>query len=315
MMFRLPWPGPRLAVLAIALTMACLCALAPVANAQSGYTSTRAMSFGGAWSGGPSNGALYVNPAGMMLLSTYSAEFGYHYNGAGNRHGLGVSAIDSSTNPNIAAGVAYSYTLGPGEEDGKNDNARDHDMRFAVAVPVVPNLLFLGVGGHYTSVRGFETVTRAPPIGLPTSPIVTTEATRFNAMTVDIGLMAALARVVAIGVSVQNLAQTENVLEGRRYNGGAAFFIGPVHAEAQYSMAQRRDNKEYEGTFSAGAEVTIARRVPIRVGMTTRSFTDALWITGGLGYRSEYVGFEVGYQQSIEVANDRAAMATVSIYR
>jgi hypothetical protein len=49
--------------------------------------------------------------------------------------------------------------------------------------------------------------------------------------------------------------------------------------------------------------------------MTTRSFTDALWITGGLGYRSEYVGFEVGYQQSTEAANDRAVMATVSLYR
>lgn len=315
MMFRLPWPGPRLAVLAAALTVVCLCVFAPAASAQNGYTSTRAMSFGGAWSGGPSNGALYVNPAGMMLLSTYSAELGYHYNGTGNRHGMGVSAIDSSTNPNIAAGLAYSYTLGPGETDDKDDNARDHDMRFAIAAPVVPNLIFLGVGGHYTSVRGFETVTRAPPIGLPTSPTVTTEATRFNAMTVDIGLMAALARVVAIGVSVQNLAQTQNVLAGRRYTGGAALFIGPVHAEAQYSMAQRRDNKEYEGTFSAGAEVTIARRVPIRVGMTTRNLTDAIWITGGLGYRSEYAGFEVGYQQSTEAASDMAVMATVSLYR
>ncbi len=299
-----------LTLVALALT---LCSLP--AWAQDGFTNARTMGMAGAASGAGANGALYVNPAGLMALSMYSAEAGYHRNNPDQRNAFGISLVDSQTNPNIAAGVGYNYTFGPGPGESRDDDARDHDLRFALAVPVVPNAVFLGVGGHYTSVRGIKTVTTQPAVGLPGTETVTETAGRNNVFTVDAGLMATFQRIIAIGFSVQNIAQPDDIQQGRRYIGGLGVYFGPAHFEFQYSTEQQRESSEYIGTFAGAAEVTIARMIPLRFGVASRGITPGAWISAGAGYRSTSAGVDLAYQQSTQAGADRALMASFLFYR
>jgi hypothetical protein len=294
---------------------ALLVAIAAPAAAQQGFTSARAAAMGGAASGSGGNGSIYINPAGLMVLSRFSAEAGYHNNGPAGSNSFGLSVIDSKTNPNISAGVAYDYAFGPGATDDDIDDARDHSLRFGAAVPLVPAQVFLGVAGHYTSARTVETVTTLPPVGLPTQPTVTQQASRNDSMTVDIGLMAVIQRVVSIGVTAQNIAQTEYVQGGRRYLGGIGIYAGPLQLELQYAAEQDRVTKDYIGTFAGGAEVTIAQVVPLRIGVQSRGITDGAWITGGLGYRGMTSGVDLTLQQSALIGSDRAIMATILLFR
>jgi hypothetical protein len=299
---------------AVLLTLVFIALGAPAA-AQDGFTNARTMGMAGAASGAGANGAIYVNPAGLMALSMYSAEIGYHRNNPGKRNAFGISLVDSQTNPNIAAGVGYNYTFGPGPGGGRDDDARDHDLRFALAVPVVPNAVFLGVGGHYTSVRGVTTVTTAPAVGLPGNSTVTEVPGRNNVFTVDAGIMATLQRIVALGFAVQNIAQPDDILQGRRFIGGIGVYLGPAHIELQYSTEQQLETDKFLGTFAGAAELTIARIIPLRFGVASRGITPGTWISAGAGYRSTTAGVDLAFQQSTQLAADRAFMASFLFYQ
>jgi hypothetical protein len=288
----------------------------PYARAQDIYGNARSMGMADAFVAGNGNGSLYANPAGLLAVATYAMEAGFHRNSARRNNGFGTSLVDSTTNPNIAAGVGYSYTFGPGPGDTRLDDARDHDLRLGVAAPLMPGVAIAGIGLNYESFRTFRTVTDAPPIGLPTEPTVREEAGREGALTMDAGLLVTYQRQVAVGVTARNLLQPSAIRTGREYVGGVAAFLGPAHIELQYAVKQAlEDPTEFQGTFAAGLEVLLARVVPIRTGVRTQGTTPGPWIAAGTGYRAQSGGFDIGFQQSTQRGSDRVVMASFLFYR
>lgn len=287
-------------------------ALARPAHAQTEFTSPRAIGMGNAFVAGNSNGALYHNPAGILTASVYSLETGYQFSDADNSHAMSVSIVDAKTNPWIAAGGGFSYAIGNGGSDGKTDDVRDYNVRAALAAPLVPRHLSLGVGARYANYRLGVNDADGDPI-------------RENPFTLDAGLVGTINGKASIAFAAQNLLQPDGVVGSRRFTTGGALFLGPVHVEAQYVTAEITEtvvsgNDSEGGTiglggssssqtrtsgtgewghgFGLGLEVN-AGPVPIRAGTSRDPVTGDFRVGGGFGFRSDFAGFDAGFIQNV----------------
>lgn len=299
---------------ALSASVACAALLGPIAPrtavAEEGFRDPRSLGMGDAFVVGNSNGSIYHNPAGIHSAPVYSLQTGYQFSDANNGSSLSASIVDAKTNPFISAGAAYSFSVGNGGSGARLDDVRDHNVRVALAAPIVPRYLSLGVGMHYANVRsGWDTLEdeplRSKGIGFHSGLLGTYEG-RFSA-----------------GFSAQNIFTTGDLDRPRRFTTGVGVFVGPVHIEAQHVTAERivvgdrtgpniglddsgDDGVEYGQGFNAGIEVN-AGPVPLRLGIAREPSTEQMWIGAGLGYRNPVVGFDAGFRQNLAsgFSNDR----------
>lgn len=286
--------------------LAALAAFLPVPlAAQTDGASLRAFGMGDAFvAGGNSNGAIFHNPAGIVTASMYSAEAGYVFRDGNNSSAATASIIDSSTNPNIGAGVAYTYGFG-GAVDDVSSAISDHDIRFALSSPAVPGRFSIGLGGRYMSVGGRF------PFDDEGNEV---RSERDKAFTMDVGVMA-LAGIVTVGAAAQNLIQADDFNLPRRWTAGAGVLSGDFHVEAQYvgqSLAGGGTENVGHG-FAIGAEY-IAVSVPIRVGFSRDGLTDQNSISTGLGYRSQTFGVDAAFRQNLDENQERTFGGSLSLY-
>lgn len=293
----------RLQLFALFATLALLFPVA--AAAQTEGTSLRAFGMGDAFvGGGNSNGAIFHNPAGIVTASMYSAEAAYVFRDGTNSSAATASIIDSSTNPNIGAGVAYSYGFGGGVDD-VSSAISDHDVRVALSSPAVPGRFSIGLGGRYMSVGGRF------PIDENGDEV---RQKRDKAFTMDVGLMA-MAGALSIGVAAQNLIQADAFNLPRRWSAGIGVEAGDFHAEAQYvgqSLAGGGTESIGHGV-AVGAEYVIVV-VPIRVGFSRDGLTEQNSISTGLGYRSESFGLDAAFRQNLVENQERTFGGSISLY-
>lgn len=262
------------------------------------------MGMGGAFVTGNSNGAMYHNPAGIHSAPVYSLQTGYQFDDAPNASSLSASIVDAKTNPFIAAGAAYSYTIGNGGSDAAADDLRDHHIRIALAAPLVPRRLSLGIGGQYRNTRaGFDSAED--------------EALRAKGFALNAGLLGTYEGRVSAGFAAQNIISTGDIDLPRRFIVGAGVFLGPIHAEAQYVTAETAqltdpeapniglgggggsgDKVEYGHGFNVGVEAN-AGPVPVRIGVGREASTEQMTLGAGFGFRSEVAGFDFGFRQNL----------------
>ncbi|TVQ98365.1 MAG: hypothetical protein EA398_13330 [Deltaproteobacteria bacterium] len=254
---------------------------APAAAQQQPWTGLRAMGMADAFVGGGSGtSAIYHNPAGISLAPIYSAELGYLHNIGPNLHTLGVGIADGATNPNFGGAIAYNLTIGDGRfgDDGL-EGTRDHDLRAALTVPIVPQRITFGFGTRYVN---FSRGTREE-----------LAANQFRAygFGFDLGLIAAVIPEFAVGVSFLNLGAPEDANLPRTLRAGTALFLGPLHLELDYG-ADFDSADDTTSTFAVGTEISIANTVPVRAGFRHEGLTDRNVLTGGIGYRTPEGGID-----------------------
>ncbi len=305
------------------------------------FTNPRVLGMGGAFTGGGNGlGALYHNPAGVLTAGVYEFDIGFQrtFGTEGNAFGVGIA--DAKTNPSIAAAFAYSFAFGrdpalqrafdaAGDSlEDANSRFRDHDIRGALAFPIVPQRVSIGAGLHYVHAsRGSysQDVSREVTIELtdengdPTGETqVQTEITsddfviRHSGLTLDAGIFALLSEEISFGFAARNLLKIDDWNQNRRLEAGIGGHFEALHVEAGW-FAEQSD----EGKFESGANVGIEYSVvsaPLRLGYRYDGATGSHFLASGAGYRSEKVGVDIGFEQNMSNRPERRLSVGMSVY-
>ncbi len=280
---------PLLFGLSIGAVAALILLAASPALGQGRFEGARPMGMASAFTASASgNGALYHNPAGVGTIFMYSVEGSYQLSPDGFNT-LNASIVDSKLNPKLAAGAAYSYEFNSDEDN----NFTGHDARVALASPVVPERLVLGVGGRYLSfTQGKEDL--------------------LSGFTLDVGATLRIADGFFMGVSGNNLidpcqgndADCPAVAAPRSVGGGLAFgssigFLISADVRADFSP-----DDDVRMIYAGGAEILLAQVLALRAGYQYRDLEKENVLGVGGGIKTDAVGIDVGYQRRFEAKED-----------
>lgn len=257
------------------LAFAALLALPAQAVAQETWSGLRAMGMADAFVGGGSGpSAIFHNPAGVGIAPLYAAEIGYRHDLAPDLHTLGFSLADGSTNPNFGGALAYTVTLGDGRigDDGLH-GTRNHDVRAAISLPIIPQQVSFGFGARYLN------------HALGTQEPLAANRLRSRGFTFDLGILAAIIPEFAVGASFLNLGGPDSAQLPRTLRLGTGLFFGPIHVEVDYGLDFDSDPERTSNVFAVGTELTFADNVPVRAGYRREMLTERNLVSAGLGYR------------------------------
>ncbi len=250
--------------------------------------------------------SLYKNPAGAARGTMYVVDGAFSYTPQGALLTAGIS--DSRTNPAFSGAVGYTYFLGQGE----NSEQSGHDARAAIAIPVVPERVSVGVGVRYLRI----TDEGIPMVEEDDDQILV------SGFTIDAGLIVRAAEFLHLGLVAQNLIDRcpdDPACRGTmptRIGGGFAIgeetgFLGSGQAAIDLTSSPDGPNVD----FGVGLEYMAAQMVPIRVGFQRRGFLDRNLVTGGVGWRSEQAGVDFAYQHDLQRSDRFGYIAGgVSVY-
>ncbi|MFT6400561.1 MAG: hypothetical protein ACJAYU_005339 [Bradymonadia bacterium] len=302
----------------------------------------RSMGMGEAFVGaGSGTGAIYHNPATILSAAIYEGSMGYQHGFTGGTNAIGVSLADAKTNPSVAAGVAYSFGFGNDPQlrtalnaqssvSNANVRVRDHDIRGAIAFPLVPGTLSVGAGLRYINhSRGswtqgisvnVDTITDGDGDPLTTDDQIVTSTPGVpenreykisrSGVTLDGGIMAQLGSNMALGFAVRNILEIKGLNEGRIIEGGIGGYFGGAHVEIAYIAEQLEDG--FEHGVAVGLEY-VAGTAPVRAGFRHEG-AGRNYLAAGFGYRSESVGGDFAYEQNVNQSDDRTLGASLSLY-
>ncbi len=276
---------------------------APAAFAQEFTHGVRATGMGMAYTGvGSGTSGLYFNPGGIASKMMYQIEGAYELNPAGSV--LSASIVDSKTNPDVAAGLAYSYFFGRGDSDG----VTGHDIRLSLAIPVLPERISVGVGGRYMIVK-----TKDPDTGKSLELI--------NGFTLDAGALFRISDSVQLGVAGRNLLdlcskdQQCSTVAPTTIMGGASFGNpSQFLLSADGGVDLTSDPNGAHPIFSVGAEYFAGAMVPIRLGYQRLAATGQNMLTAGLGVRMKTAGLDAGFRMDLNNPDQYFANGSVSLF-
>ncbi len=312
------------------------------------FGNVRAAGMGSAFvGGGTGTGAIYANPAGVVMSALYAFDVGYQRRQVGGLNAIGVSVVDAKTNPSVAAGAAYSFGFGENqglvdqleadEADDIDGRVRDHDFRGILAVPLVPARIALGVGVHYVNHRrgswttpgdgsggtggADDTSPNLDPTGTGTDESTDEEPSTdgvghslgYKGLSLDAGVMVTAGDNVSLGFSALNLLSIDGWGSGRTLNSGIGLYFGDLHLEGAWFAEQGTDDdKTFEHGGAIGLEYVI-ETFPIRVGFRQRG-SDASYVAAGLGIRNTRAGGDLAFVQNVRTTDDRMFSLSVSAY-
>jgi hypothetical protein len=257
--------------------------------------------------------AIYHNPAGAARAVMYSVDASYEYTPTGNV--LSAAVIDSKTNPNVAAGIGYSFYFGRGDDD-----IRGHDIRLGLAIPVLPDRISVGVGGRWLIVK--DTVLQENEMGEE----VNTDVQLMNGPTLDAGIMFKATDQIHLGVAGQNLipqcskpecagAAPQKVTGGVGFSSEAGLTVaGDAGVDLSTRAELGGENTDPALDAGVGAEYLIGGVVPLRAGYQYRGGFQQHLLTFGAGWRSQVAGIDLGYQLDLEDTSNMYFLGSFSIY-
>jgi hypothetical protein len=238
--------------------------------------------------GAPSgNDGIYLNPGAIAARKRYAIEAGVLLDRRGSEtvdRFIGGSAVDSMSSP-VTAGVSYLRA-----QEGIYTGNVFHG---ALAGPVARSF-FLGVAGKWLSVDG------------PRSS---------SAVTVDAGVLWQVSQLVSVGGTGYNLVPIANEAIAPM-GAGAGVAVGSDRS-FQVTADWRADfdrTGETTNRYAAGAEVLLARLVPLRAGFIRDETLDTSWWSVGAGLVTAGVALDVGYRQSVDAASARTIAATLKLF-
>jgi hypothetical protein len=233
------------------------------------------------------NDGIYVNPGALAARKRYSAETGLYVDRRGAANGarlFGGSIVDSQSSP-VTAAVSY-LRADEGEYTGNL-------WHLALAGPVLDKV-FLGVAGKYLSVKGPD---------------------RTSAATVDAGLLLQATQYLSVGVAGWNLVSIANDAVAPM-GAGAGLALGDDRI-AQVTADWRVDldrRGETTNRYAVGAEVLLARLIPVRAGFMRDETLDTRWWSLGAGLVTRQAAIDVGYRQSTEDPSARSVAASLKLF-
>lgn len=300
---------PRRVALLLGLSFALL---SPAVRAQD-FIGTRALALGEAYRAiATGNDAIYMNPAGIVMVPRYSPELHYSFNLDAEDHQFDVSVVDSKTTL-IAAGLAYTF-------QGRELTRRltlQHTATLAIAYPIFPRLFSVGVGLKYVNISDAV-------IG-----------NYLNALSGDLGGLATLPgglSLAAVGYNLIPIRSTDVPLSA---GFGLAWDLGPLSGlffgatpmlgkimDASgvpvdvvpgaprgplFGLVLTSDwhidffsvDGKPKSRISAGAEYLLFDMVPLRFGYQWNEKDDDHLMSVGAGFIVPYFGLDVAYQQSV----------------
>jgi hypothetical protein len=286
--------------------------LVPAASRAQDFVGTRALSMGEAYRAvATGNDAIYMNPAGLVLVPRYSPEVHYLFNLVDEAQEFDGSIVDSKTSA-FAAGLAYTFQ---GREFTRR-TVLEHAATLAVAYAIFPRVFQVGLGLKYVNV---------------TDAIV---GNYLNALTADLGLLATLPGGVNLAAVGYNLIPfgSSHVPVSAAF--AASWDLGPLSALAfggvpavgmipnAAGTAVPGDMSTLRGPLSgltiasdvyidfftlrgpmtrasAGVEYLLLDFVPLRAGYMYEQTIDEHSVSVGAGFIVPYFGLDVGYRESI----------------
>jgi hypothetical protein len=227
----------------------------------------------------PSNGSLYLNPAGMAVGRAYHVETLYGYVPTLNAQIAGGSVIDSVTSP-VAMGLSFNYVAT--DPDGIDRN--EYDVRLSAAY-YISNFLALGVSLKYMY---SDQEGRAP---------LSSSGNLFRANG-DVGATLTLGEHFRLGVVGYNLTNTESLSAplSLGYGLGVSFSSLLIVADALMDFTTRDD---LTWSVMGGVEYLLGSSWPIRIGYRWDQVRETHSVSGGFGYVSSRFGIELSLLQDV----------------
>lgn len=261
--------------------------LAGPAMAQEFIQGSRPSGMGMAYTAvGEGTGGIFFNPGGIASSMMYQVEGTYEYTPSGSA--LNAAIIDSKTNPDVAAGVAYSYFFGRGDYDALSG----HDINLAIALPVIPDQISVGVGGRYMIVLGEDLDGDSIDV--------------MKGFTLNAGALFRASDMLQIGIAGRNLL---NICKDDEICAG----IAPTNIAAGLSLSDREtfvlaadggidlttDPDKVQPFFQVGAEYFAGAKFPLRLGYQRLEATSRNMLTAGLGLRMKAAGLDAGFRMDL----------------
>jgi len=248
--------------------------------------------------------AIYHNPAGSARSVMYALEASYEYTPTGNV--LAASIVDSKTNPQLSAGLGYSYFF------ARDSEVKGHDIRLSLAIPIVPDKISVGVGGRYLIIGDTQKIENEA------GTRVDTDVEILNGFTLDAGIMIKLAPQFHIGVAGQNLIDQCNRVDCKSIaptiiQGGVGFTTEDGLIISGDFGADLSSGPEVGIEFGVGAEYLISV-VPVRVGFFRKGVSETNWVTFGGGWRSKAAGIDVGMKLNLDDTSVFQTGGSISVY-
>ena len=289
--------------------------VATSARAQD-FIGARALSMGEAYRAiATGNDAIYMNPAGLVLVPRYSPEVHYVFNLVDEQQEFDASLVDSKTSA-FAAGLGYTF-------QGREYTRRlvmQHAATLAVGYALFPRIFQVGVGLKYVNV---------------TDVIV---GNYLNALTADLGLLATLPgglNLAAVGYNLIPFGSSHVPVSAAF---AAAWDLGPLSAwlfggapalgmipnaagtTVMGDMSTLRGplsgltlaGDVYVDFFtlrgpmsraSVGVEYLLLDFVPLRAGYMYEQEIEEHTASVGAGFIVPYFGLDVAYRESIARGN------------
>jgi len=252
----------------------------------------RALSLGGASRAYcPSNGALYLNPAGIAIARLYHVETMYGYIPTAHSHIAGASVIDSVTAP-VAMGLSFNYVAW----DPNGVDRNEYDVRLSAAY-YISRLLAIGLSLKYVYA---DQDGHGP---LATNLFVSNGEEQLNTVTVDVGTTLTIGQYFAIAVVGYNLTNTESTHAPLSLGAGLALTISSFVVAADM-LVDFTSADDVMFRAMGGAEYLISDNWPIRLGYRWDQLMGTHSVTGGFGYISQRFGVELSIRQDVSSPDD-----------
>lgn len=275
--------------------------LAHSAGAQEFTNGVRPNGMGNAYTGVASGTAgIFHNPGGIASQMMYQVEGLYGYTPSGSV--LNATIVDSKTNPDVAAGVGYSYFFGRGDAS----DLQGHDIRLALALPVLPERISVGVGGRYLIVDSSDEEGAIELV---------------NGFTLDAGAVFRATDQLQFGVAGKNLidvCEKDNLCSsvapttiagGLSFGDDASFLVA---ADAGVDLTSDPDTAH--PFFEVGAEYFAGGTVPLRLGYQRMQATSSNLITAGAGVRLKTAGLDASFRMDLDNPDFFFVNGSVSVY-
>jgi hypothetical protein len=263
---------------AAAVVLVLAIGLAGPAQAFEEFQGTRAQGMGGAtraWAVGDS--APLLNPSGMPLLKSYTAEASYAYASRHTGQFIHASIVDSTSDAGIAGALYYTFRMDspPGLPSG-----RGHEAGASLAMPI-GGRFSLGATVKYFYLSGAD---QGPALSK-------------GGFTVDAGLTVRPAPSLSLAVVGSNLRDLDAGQAPQTVSYGLAFLPTPelVLALDGLTSFTRDDYLATRGTgVQGGAEWSLAQRVALRAGGGTDPMLGVGYLSAGFSALSEVGAVDVG---------------------
>ncbi len=243
----------------------------------------RGMAMGlGARASATSTSALAYNAAGLSIGRLYHVSTSGFYSPQAGRYGFGGSLIDSYSGP-VNAGVNFRYIQG----NGQNGHG-GYDGRVALGVPFGEHFA-IGASGRYVSYWR-EGQSNASPYA--------------QGFTFDASIRVSPIQGLHIAALGYNLLPLNSPLTPTRVGGSISYTINSALTLAFDGLADLTTWQNADGSIKpeaqfGGAVEYFTGEVPIRAGYIYDTGRDAHFITAGIGWMNQQLGFDIAWRQQV----------------